>query len=103
MKGYKLLDEGFVNEYGHVYEFDKEYQIAAIWKDGKFQIYLDGKLLGEGDIPLAKVKFNDLFIGPFKDKYIHSFNKWSDSCLLSELKVWNLVPEMTEIFPEQNK
>ncbi len=84
-------------------EFDKEYQIAAIWKDGKFQIYLDGKLLGEGDIPLAKVKFNDLFIGPFKDKYIHSFNKWSDSCLLSELKVWNLVPEMTEIFPEQNK
>ena len=29
MKGYKLLDEGFVNEYGHVYEFDKEYQLIG--------------------------------------------------------------------------
>ncbi|MBE6378328.1 MAG: hypothetical protein E7051_05865 [Lentisphaerae bacterium] len=82
-------------------EFDKEYHVAAIWKDGKFRAYLDGKLLGEGDIPLAKVKFNDLFIGPFKDKYIHSFNKWSDSCLLTGLRVWNMVPEISEIFPEK--
>lgn len=80
-------------------EFDKEYHVAAIWKDGKFRIYLDGELLGEGNIPLAKVKFNDLFIGPFKDKYIHSFNQWSDSCLLTELRVWNRVPEISELLP----
>ena len=80
-------------------EFGKEYHAAAIWKDGKFQIYLDGKLLGEGDIPLKNVKFNDLFIGSFKDKWIHSFNKWSDSCLISRLRVWNLAPQVTEIFP----
>lgn len=84
-------------------QFDKEYHYAALWKNGKFQIYLDGKILCEGDVPLKEVKFNDLFIGPFKDSWIHSFNKWSDSCLISELRVWNLVPEISEIFPEQNK
>lgn len=27
MKGYKLLDEGFINEYGHTYEFNKKYYL----------------------------------------------------------------------------
>lgn len=84
-------------------EFGKEYHAAAVWKNGKFKIYLDGKVLGEGDIPLKDVKFNNLFIGAFKDKYLHSFNKWSDSCLLRELRVWNLAPEITEIFPVESK
>lgn len=79
-------------------QFGKEYHAAAIWKNGKFQILLNGKVLCEGDAPLKKIKFNDLFIGPFKDKYIHSFNKWSDSCLISELQVWNCAPEISDIF-----
>ena len=27
MRGYKLLDEGYINEYGHVYEFGKKYHL----------------------------------------------------------------------------
>ena len=27
MKGFKLLDEGNINEYGHVYEFNKKYYL----------------------------------------------------------------------------
>ena len=27
MKGFKLLDEGYINEYGHVYEFNKKYHL----------------------------------------------------------------------------
>lgn len=29
MKGYKLLDEGYINEYGHVYEFNKKYYLRG--------------------------------------------------------------------------
>lgn len=27
MRGFKLLDEGYINEYGHVYEFNKKYHL----------------------------------------------------------------------------
>jgi hypothetical protein len=29
MKGYKLLDIGYINEYGHKYEFNKTYELKG--------------------------------------------------------------------------
>ena len=78
-------------------EFDREYHAAAIWKDNKFRIYLDGELLGEGDSPIENIKFNDLFIGPFHDSWIKT-RSWSDSNFITELRTWNVAPEATEIF-----
>jgi hypothetical protein len=80
-------------------EFGREYHAAAIWKDGKFQIYLDGKLLGEGDCPITNVKFNDLFIGTVRDSWIKT-RSWADSNFITELRTWNIAPEITEIFPQ---
>ncbi|MBQ4328554.1 MAG: beta-galactosidase trimerization domain-containing protein [Lentisphaeria bacterium] len=82
-----------------VLEFGREYHAAAVWKDGKFKIYLDGKLLVEGDCPVANVKFNDLFIGPFQDSWLKT-RSWNDSNYITELRTWNIAPEISEIFPQ---
>jgi len=79
----------------------REYIAAAVWENGKFRAYVDGQLIKEGVVPLEKVKFNDLFLGPFKDSWFN-FTAPGESVAVTGLRTWNLAPEIEEIFPAGN-
>ena len=75
-----------------VLDFGKEYTATAVWDGKTIRGYLDGELIGEGPMPPITPKYNDLFIGPFQDKWIKC-PAWNDSATISELKVWNTAVE----------
>ena len=79
-------------------EPDKEYVAAAVWKDRKLRAYVDGQLIKEGVVPLEKVKFNDLFLGPFKDSWFNLAPR-GEAVAVTGLRTWNLAPPVEEIFP----
>lgn len=96
-----IRKKGAIIRSNKVLEFDREYKVAALW-DGKiFKAYLDGELIGEGEIPLEKVKINDIFVGPFLDSWVR-VPAWSNTAVITGLQTWNIVPEVGEIFPAGN-
>ncbi|MBO4511730.1 MAG: hypothetical protein J5746_03085 [Victivallales bacterium] len=87
-----IKKEGALLNSKQVLDFGKEYTATAVWDGKTVRGYLDGELIGEGAMPPITPKFNDLFIGPFQDKWIKC-PAWNDSATISELKVWNTAIE----------
>ncbi len=87
-----IKKEGVLLNSKQVLDFGKEYTATAVWDGKTVRGYLDGELIGEGPMPPITPKYNDLFIGPFQDKWIKC-PAWNDSTTISELKVWNTAIE----------
>ncbi|GEM_PF-1894420 len=72
----------------------RDYSLGFSWDGAKVRVYLDGRVVGEGEQPLPMVKLLNVNVGPYLDAWIGT-NPWCDDTHLYSLRTFNtaLVPQ----------
>ncbi|MCQ2404033.1 MAG: hypothetical protein MJ202_09945 [Lentisphaeria bacterium] len=92
-------DKSYGMDFPDSLEPGRDYSLGFSWDGAKVRVFLDGRVVGEGEQPLPMEKLGNLNIGPYTDAWIAT-SPWCDDTHLLELRTFDqaLTPQQVADF-----
>lgn len=88
-------DKSYGMDFKELLEPGRDYRLGFSWDGNKVRVYLDGRVVGEGEQPLPMEKLGNLNVGPYSDAWIGT-SPWCDDTHLQTLQTFD-----TALTPQQ--